>query len=287
MRTVLRAFCLFVLCTAAGCSGLFFYPSRDLRPNPAVMLYAPDDVCFMADDGVILQGWFFPAANSRGSVLVLHGNADNISSHVNGVLWLVPAGFNVFIFDYRGYGASEGTPSLEGVQRDAEAALAELLKLPGVDPQRIVVLGQSLGGTIAVNLAATSPLRQHVRLLVVDSAFASHRMIAREKLSQSCITWPLQYPLSFLVSDKFSPVDRIGEVSPIPVLILHGLDDPIVPLRHGRLLYAASREPRELWLSARPGHVQSFGDPAVREQFVRYLDGILGNSVTGKSKNAQ
>jgi len=107
-------------------------------------------------------------------------------------------------------------------------------------------------------------------------------MIAREKLAHSCVTWPVQYPLSFLVSDRYSPVDRISQVSPIPVLILHGLDDPIVPLHHGQLLYAASSEPRQLWLTARSGHIQSFGDTAVREQFVRYLDGILGTSVTGK-----
>lgn len=283
----LRRFLLILIATlllagVTACNSVFFYPSRDLAPNPAVLIYAPDDVCFMADDGVILHGWFFPAANPRGSILVLHGNAENISTHVNSVLWLVPAGFNVFIFDYRGYGASEGKPTLDGVQRDAEAALAELLKLPGVDPQRIVVLGQSIGGAVAVNLVATSPLKKHVRLLVIDSAFSSHRAIAREKLAYSCITWPFQYPLSFLVSDHYSPRDRISLVAPVPVLILHGLDDPIVPVQHGQLLYAAAREPREIWFTARPGHVQSFSDEALRAQFVRYVSAILENKSAGQ-----
>ncbi len=269
-----------------GCSGLFFYPSRDLQPNPAVMLYGPDPVCFAADDGVILNGWFFPAANPRGSILVLHGNAQNISTHVNGVLWLVSAGYNLFIFDYRGYGMSEGTPSLEGVQRDAEAALEELLKLPGVDPRKIVVLGQSLGGAVAVNLVATTSLKRYVRALVIDSAFASHRLIAREKLSQTCMTWPFQYPLSFLVSGDYSPVHRIGTVAPVPVLILHGLDDPVVPVHHGRMLYAAAGQPKQIWLTTLPGHVQSFGDEAVRTQFLQYLSDILASEDEG-SRNVQ
>ncbi len=271
MKIILRSILLVALFAATGCSGLFFYPSREMQESPAVKLFPHRDIEFQASDGVALHGWFFPAADSRGSILVLHGNAENLSTHVNSVLWLVKEGFNIFIIDYRGYGLSDGKPDLAGAHLDADAALETLFLLPETDPDRVVVLGQSLGGSIAVYTVAHSRHREQIRALVIDSAFSSYRRIAREKLSSFWLTWPFQYPLSWTVTDRFSAERWIGKVSPVPVLILHGLDDPVVPTHHGRLLFEAARQPKELWLTARPGHVQSFADADVRKEVVRYI----------------
>jgi len=184
--------------------------------------------------------------------------------------------------DYRGYGWSGGEPSLEGVHRDAAAALEKLFSLPETDPDRVAVLGQSLGGSIAVYTVAQSPRKDRIRTLVIDSAFSSYRRIAREKLSDFWLTWPFQYPLSWTVNDDYSAERWIGQVSPMPVLILHGLDDPVVPTHHGRILNDAARDPKGLWLTARQGHVQSFGGDAVRAQFVRYLDSALTSTGSGR-----
>jgi uncharacterized protein len=274
---IIHRFILFILLLAlTGCSGLFFHPSRDVQESPAVKLFLHRDVVFQASEGMVLHGWYFPAEKARGSVLVLHGNAQNLSTHVNSVLWLVKEGYSIFIIDYRGYGFSGGEPSLDGVHRDAAAALEKLFSLPETDPDRVVVLGQSLGGSIAVYTVAQSPRKDRIRALVIDSAFSSYRSIAREKLSDFWLTWPLQYPLSWTIDDDYSAVKWIGKVSPVPVLILHGLDDPVVPSHHGRMLLEAAREPKGLWLTVRTGHVQSFGDDAVRQQLVRYLDEALG-----------
>ena len=275
MRLIRFFIVIFFLLASTGCSGLFFYPSRDMQESPAVKLFPHRDVVFQASDGMVLHGWYFPAEKARGSILVLHGNAQNLSSHVNSVLWLVKEGYNIFIIDYRGYGFSGGEPSLDGVHRDAAAALEKLFSLPETDPDRVVVLGQSLGGSIAVYTVARSPRKDRIRALVIDSAFSSYRRIAREKLSDFWLTWPLQVPLSWTVSDAYSAEKWIGQVAPIPVLILHGLDDPVVPTHHGRMLHEAAREPKQFWLTARPGHVQSFGDDAVRKQLVLYLGEIL------------
>ena len=148
---------------------------------------------FKAGDGTRLHGWFLPAAGrALGTILFLHGNAENVSTHIMSVRWLPARGFNVFLLDYRGYGASAGVPTQAGVQDDVDSALRTLLARPDVDPDRVVVFGQSLGGAIAVLSRGAFRLPQHIRALVVESAFASYRQIAREKLADFWLTWPLQ-----------------------------------------------------------------------------------------------
>ncbi len=279
------AFLLIVvlLFVAPGCSSLFFYPAKQMYENPAAQAYAPQDVFFLSPDGVRLHGWFIPAkGKARGTILFLHGNAQNISTHVNGVLWLVDAGYNLFLFDYRGYGLSQGTPSIPGVHDDAEAALARTFTLPGVDPNRVVVLGQSLGGSVAVSAVALSPDKNRVKALIIDSAFSSWRKIAREKLGDFFLTWPFQYPLSYLFNDDYSPLARIKDIAPVPLLIIQGERDRVVPLHHARDLYAAAGEPKKLWLVPEAGHIQSFYVQRVRRALLHYLARILAGPL-GKS----
>ncbi len=261
----------------SGCGSLFFYPQKQLYDNPVARRFSPEDIYFKTSDGLTLNGWFFQAADTeaRATILVLHGNAQNLSTHVNSVLWLVREGFNLFIFDYRGYGKSQGSPGIKGVHLDAEAALKALLAMPRVEKGRIIVLGQSIGGAIAVYTVAHTPYKDRIAALVIESAFSSYRLIAREKLAQVFITWPFQYPLSYLVSDAYSPVRWIGEVSCVPVLIIHGDKDPVVPIHHGQKLYEAARDPKEFWETTVPGHVMSFADAGVRDKLVRYLTAQL------------
>ncbi|MEK6742342.1 MAG: alpha/beta hydrolase [Nitrospirota bacterium] len=280
MRIFYRFILFCLLLATTGCSSLFFHPSRNMQEGPAVKLFNHRDIVFASSDGVPIHGWYFPAENALGSILVLHGNAQNLSTHVNSVLWLVKEGYNLFIIDYRGYGWSGGEPTLEGVHRDADAALEKLMSMPETDPDRVVVLGQSLGGSIATYTVARSRHKDRIRALVIDSAFSSFRCIAREKLGSFWLTWPFQYPLSWTVNDDYSAEKWIGQVSPMPVLILHGLDDPVVPLHHGRMLGEAARQPKEIWLTARPGHVQSFGDESLRKNFVDYLSRVLRSKPT-------
>ncbi|CAG0987488.1 hypothetical protein GEOBC_02181 [Geobacteraceae bacterium] len=276
---------LFLLC--AGCSSLLFYPQRELVDNPLLRRFPAEDVSFRAADGIRLHGWLFrPAGPPRGSILVLHGNAENISTHVNSVLWLVQEGFAVFIVDYRGYGLSGGEPDIDGIHRDAEAALGTLLTLPGVDPARVAVLGQSLGGAIAIHLVATTPHKGAVRALVVDSPFAGYRLIAREKLGGFFLTWPLQYPLSLLFNDNYSPLRFVGEVAPVPLIIISDEQDPIVPARHGRLLNEAAGPSAQLWTTSGRGHVGSFADPELRRSLVDFLDRVFSGGLGSNPPDA-
>ncbi|MBI3545490.1 MAG: alpha/beta hydrolase [Gammaproteobacteria bacterium] len=262
-----------------GCSGVFFQPYRAHVRTPAQLNLPYEDVYFQAHDGTALHGWFLPAqGNAIGTILFLHGNAENISTHIGSVYWLPAKGFNVFLLDYRGYGVSEGTPSLAGVQDDVDSALKILLARKDVQADRVVVFGQSLGGAIAIYYVAHSRYRAHIRALVTESAFASYHQIAREKLAAFWLSWPLQYPLSWTVSDAYSPSAAVSQVSPIPYLIIHGDQDSIVPLHHGQRLYALAQEPKQLWVVKNGAHIQAFKQQTYRDRFVAYLTKILSVS---------
>ena len=271
-KILILALLAMLLTAFAGCTGLFFKPGNLFVNDPATQRLSPEEVYFTSPDGVKLFGWYFKRPEAHGTILVCHGNVENISTQVKLDLWLVEAGYNLFIFDYRGYGRSEGQPDVKGVHLDAEAALETLInRLPHPGNDRVIVFGKSLGGAIAAYTVATSPYKDRVKGLVIDSAFSDYRRIAREKIADSIVGWPLQYPLSFLVNDDYSPLKKIKDIAPVPLLIVYGTDDRIVPGRHGRLLYDAALEPKELWVSTVPGHVNSFSDTAFRKKLLNYL----------------
>ena len=273
----IRLLLLAGLAVALGaCTGLIFHPMRELVLTPDQIGLDYRDVELEAEDGIRLHGWFLPAAPPRrGSVLFLHGNAQNISTHIASVAWLPAEGFDVLLVDYRGYGLSGGSPSLAGLHLDFEAALGALLERPDADPDRVIVLGQSLGGSLAITGLAASPRRGQVRALVVEGALTSYRALAREKLAGFWLTWPLQAPLGLTIDDRFRPVDAIGELSPLPVLIIHGAEDRVVPPHHAVALYRAASPPKTLWIVPGAGHLEALATAANRPRLIRYLNGLL------------
>lgn len=266
-----------------GCTSLIFLPMAEhvLAPDQIGLAYR--DVGFAAADGVELHGWFLPAVGKtvgKGSagdgdkactLLFAHGNAENISTHIASVFWLPAAGVNVLLFDYRGYGRSGGVPDLAGAHLDFAAALDHLMALAEVDPDKVVVLGQSLGGSIAIVGLARSPHRQRVRALITDGAFSDYRAIVREKLAGFWLTWPLQWPLSLTIDGDHRPLEAIARLSPVPVLTIHGLADQVVPPHHAEALHAAAGEPKALWLLPGTEHIKTFLNEANRTRLLDYL----------------
>ncbi len=282
-------FAAVVLCSLilAGCTYLFFEPGRQFFDNPDIQRHNPQDVYFKSPDGLTLYGWYFRAEHEKGTILVCHGNVENISTHAMLDLWLIDAGYNLFIFDYRGYGRSEGRPDVKGVNQDAEAALETLLfTLPREKKDdNIIVFGKSLGGAISVYTVANSLHKSRIKALVLDSAFSDYRTIAREKIAGTIIGWPFQYPLSWLVNDDYSPVKYIKEVSPVPVVIIRGNDDRVVPGHHGTILYNAAQDPKQLWELQVPGHVLAQKDAATRQRLLNFFAG-LGAANEGVGQNS-
>lgn len=279
-----------VLATAlatAGCTSLLFYPTHDYVITPDVIGLAYRDIDFTAADGVRLHGWFLPATGEpQGTILFVHGNAENISTHIASVAWLPAQGFNVLMFDYRGFGLSEGEPTLDGLHLDTVAALDTVFTEPGVDPTRVAVFGQSLGGSVAIASLVRSPHRRDVRALIVEGAFSSYRGIAQEKLAEFWMTWPLQIPLSFTIDNRYKPLEAIAEVSPTPVLIVHGAVDRIVDPGHAQALYAAAGPPKALWLITGASHIQAFQSAPTRQRLVDYLKGCAFAGAPGDAPPA-
>ncbi|MCA8975461.1 MAG: alpha/beta fold hydrolase [Planctomycetes bacterium] len=225
------------------CDSLFYRPGDEPVPAADELEMAAQDLAFAAPDGPQLHGWWLPAAGeSRGTVVYCHGNTGNIARHVGWVRWLPAHGFNVVVFDYRGYGRSAGTTSRPGTVADAVAAIDLALAR---DPQRTVVYGHSLGGAIAVNAVAARP---EVRAIVVEGTFPSYREIARARIP--LLGWLLQ----FLVSDGDDPEDVLDRIPPRPLLVCHGTEDSIVPFWVGEALFERAREPKTFHAADGCGH---------------------------------
>ncbi len=274
----MRGLALILLCAGLlqACSGAFFLPDRVMRLEPGRIGLAYQDIHFESGDGVRLHAWYLPAqGEAKGTVLFLHGNAQNISSHIASVYWLPAQGYNVLLPDYRGYGQSAGEVSLEGAMLDAAAALNWLAARPEVQAEGMMVFGQSLGGALAVYAVAHSVHRDLIKALVIDSAFSDFRGIVREKLADFWLTWPLQWPLSLTVSGEYSPLAAIPLLSPMPVLIIHGEKDRVVPLHHAEALYAAARQPKTMWRVAGADHIEALTRPEQRQRFLEHLNQVF------------
>jgi uncharacterized protein len=212
-------------------SRLVFFPTRALEATPAEAGLAYDDVWLTTDDGLRLQGWWVPAAGARGTVLFFHGNAGNISHRLASLQFFHRLGYETLIFDYRGYGQSEGRPSEPGTYRDAEAAWRHLVEERGIPPERIVLFGRSLGGAVAAALAERHPPAG----LILESTFTSVPDLGAE-------LYPF-LPVRLLARIRYDTLARMPRIR-APVLVVHSRDDDIIPFRHGRRLWDAANEPR-------------------------------------------
>ena len=275
MKNRISFLCLFLLTLSLeGCNRLFYHPTPDILITPQRLNYAYEEVAFKSLDGTALHGWFIPGRGSiRGTVILYHGNAENISNHYGAVYWLPDEGYNVFLFDYRGYGKSDGVPSREGIQEDGIAAL-EYIRIRGdVAPHPIIIYGQSLGGAVAVATVATQK-QDGIGAVILESSFTGYRNSAREKLGSLWLTWPLQWPLSFLISNEYSPIEVIGALSPIPLLIVHGDSDEVITKHHSETLFMAAKEPKTLWIIPGGHHIDAFSPshPGNRRKLMEFLD---------------
>lgn len=249
-----------------GCAErFFFYPDQHVYTTPQAEGVQVEDVLLPGPHGTQLHGWWLQAKGSaHGTVLHVHGNAANISNHLPLVAWLPAAGFNVLTFDYRGYGRSDGKPSINGLVDDTRAALAWLRRRPGIDGERLAVIGQSLGGATAVRAVAADP--QGVRLLVLDSAFSSYRGIAREAArSMGPLGWLAPVFIPTLPNNEHDPVHAAARLT-MPLLVVHGSRDAVIPQHHGRALWAAAKDPKH-WLPIDGGeHIDGLMRDDVRAQ---------------------
>lgn len=206
-------------------------PTRQIVSTPDKSLgLAFDDVTLTTEDQVQLHAWFIPHSRSRSVVLVCHGNAGNISHRMETIRVFHRLGQNVLIFDYRGYGQSNGEISELGTYQDAQAAWT-WLREKGFAPEQIIVFGRSLGGGVATELA----FRQPVGGLILESSFTSIADMGAE-----LYPW---LPIRWLTRTRYDNLSRISQISS-PLLIIHSEDDELVPFHHSQRLFERASSPK-------------------------------------------
>jgi fermentation-respiration switch protein FrsA (DUF1100 family) len=223
-----------------------FHPEKEIFQTPAAAGLAFDDVWFAAEDGIRLNGWYIPHAGAEITFLWFHGNAGNISHRVDNIRFLhEQLGVNIFIFDYRGYGRSDGTASEEGTYRDGRAALRYLREHYGVAPSHLVLFGRSLGAAVAAQMAT----EQEQLLLILESPFVSVPEMARVLLPPIGV--------ARLLSTQYNVAEALRRVTS-PVLVLHGDRDEVVPFSQGQRVFAAAPEPKRFYAIGGAGHNDTY-----------------------------
>jgi fermentation-respiration switch protein FrsA (DUF1100 family) len=211
------------------------FPSRQLEITPAHIGLRFENVVLTTADGVHVHGWFVhsPSENPppRPALLFFHGNAGNISHRIEMIQQFAAMGLDVFIIDYRGYGQSSGRPNEKGLYEDARAAYAYLRETRQIPPEKIVLFGESLGGCVAIDLAA----KVDAAALITVAAFSSTKDMARA-------VYPI-LPFQWLVTEKFDAASKIGNAR-MPVMLLHSRDDEIVPFKQAEKLHANAHQPK-------------------------------------------
>ena len=223
----------------------------------------PDESGYATRDGVRLNGWFVPHSEARSTLIWFHGNAGNIGHRVENLKLLHDrVKVNIFIFDYRGYGRSDGRSSEKGTYLDAEAAV-ELIqeKISGDAAKNIVFFGRSLGAAVAAEMA----MRFAPRGLILESPFISIAEMAR-------VLFPL-LPIGPFLQTRYDVLEKIGKIQ-VPLLVLHGERDEIVPFEHGKAIFDAAPEPKKFFAIAGASHNDTYaiGGEAYFTEIKRFID---------------
>jgi fermentation-respiration switch protein FrsA (DUF1100 family) len=257
VRVVLIAYLVIVLLMMLLEESLIYFPTKYPGGDwqPAGLTF--EDVWFEAEDGVKLHGWYVPHSNPRAVVLFAHGNAGNLSHRADLLRVLHRMGLSVLAFDYRGYGRSEGSPHEAGIVADARAARRALAERAGVRESEIVLMGESIGGAVMVELASEDGAAG----LVLENVFSSAPDVAAYHYP-----W---LPVRSLMRTRLNAAGKISQYRG-PLLQVHGDADTIVPIELGRRLFEAANEPKQFVVIPGADH----NDPRTRE-FFEALDAFI------------
>jgi uncharacterized protein len=245
-------------------ANFIFFPSAIIEQTPERVGLEFEDVFFSTQDNIRLNGWFIPHRAAQSTLVWFHGNAGNISHRVENIKLLHDkVKVDIFIFDYRGYGRSEGRVSEKGTYLDGEAALEFVQKRRGVQPNKIILFGRSLGAAVATEMAN----RFESQGLILESPFVSIREMAR-------VIFPF-LPLGPLLQTRYDVREKIQRIK-IPLLVLHGDQDEVVPFTQGKLVFDAAPEPKKFFTIAGARHNDTYlaGGDSYFQQLRDFIDEV-------------
>jgi len=237
------------------------WKERDWRARSGLPL---EDVWFQSSDGTKLFGWYVENAATSAVVLWCHGNAGNIINRLENLRELYRIGLSVFIFDYRGYGRSHGSPSEEGLYQDALGAFDYLTRIRMIRPERIVLFGRSLGAVVAAEVASQKPAAG----LILESPFPSIEAVAKYHYGGLPVHW--------LLGAEFRLIDRLPQLS-LPKLIVHGDQDEIIPIELGRQVFEAAKPPKSFYVIKGADHNNTYyvGGKAYFQRFAEFVQSAI------------
>lgn len=272
-------------------SGIFsftgFFESQFFRPSQRIFsdfddMQIPYEECtFKSTDGTELHGYFIPAmmtvasdskaqAKRVGTVIHFHGSDRNISFTAKNSAWLANHGFNVFAFDYRGYGKSQGEPSREKLIEDGVSAIQFVGQHEQVDPKKIVLWGQSMGGQLAINAAVRSQ-KTDLSAVIAEATYSSFSHHVKDKMANMGPLWLMQWSAWLLTSDQHSAIDSVQKLS-APLLLVHGSADRVVMPYQSEWLLEKATEPKKIWRAKGGGHLKVFNADANQKLLIDYLN---------------
>jgi fermentation-respiration switch protein FrsA (DUF1100 family) len=257
-----------------------FYPTDEIEITPDAIGIKYEDIYAETRDNLQLHGWkLYSGDEAEATLLFFHGNAENISTHFANVYWLVALGYDVYLFDYRGYGQSEGEAELGPIVDDMQMLIGHVLEdLPANN--KLIVMGQSLGASLSIYSVAHNRYRDRIKALVSVAAFSDYHDIAQDVLSSSWLLWLFQWPLSQTIDNTYSPVESVAKVSPVPIYIMHSQEDEIIPFYHAQSLYAAAQQPKQL-ITLEGGHNVTFNIDSNRQKLLSILQTLARISHQG------
>ena len=268
--------CIFLVFKWTGFFDSFFYrPSQRDYAQIQKLELAPEELFFESKDGTRLHGYFLPAqGEANGTVIHFHGSDRNISFTVRNSHWLTAAGLNVFAFDYRGYGKSQGTPTRQGIVQDSVAAIQYVCERADVNPERICLWGQSMGGQLAI-VAADLVRADGIRTIVAEATYASYCDQIKDKVAQIGPLWLIQWAAWLFTSDQYSAEKSVSRFASTPLLFVHGADDRVVQPEHSEHLYELATGPKQIWRVENTGHLTVFNSESYRMKLLEYLAEVL------------
>jgi len=224
-------------------SKLVYFPSKDVDANPKMVALAYESIIFEGNDKTKLHAWYIPKEDADTTLLFFHGNGGNISHRLDSIKIFNSLGMNVFIFDYRGYGNSEGSANEQNTYDDARSAWDYLLKNKGIKAENIIIFGRSLGGAIAANLGSTLKPKG----IILESTFTTVKEFASEA-----------YPFvpEALIHFNYETTKYLKEIN-YPVLVIHSENDNIIPFKYGEALFKNANEPKT-FVKIRGDHNRGF-----------------------------
>ncbi len=243
-----RYLTLLLIVFLTACTNFLFVPIKSHPVTPDAVNVLHEELYIDSSDGQQLHGWKLLAEKkTAGTILFFHGNGDNVSTQLPNTFWLPEQGYDVYIFDYRGYGKSSGVATLDGTINDMELMIAYVVsQLP--EDEKMIVVGHSLGGSMAIYTVAHSAYRNRIKSLVTIEAFSDYHDVTQDVLSRSWLFWLFQWPLSFTIDNTYRPLDSISLISPIPILILHSELDEMIDMYHADRLFETANQPKSFAL---------------------------------------